>query len=383
MGRLIVIALLLVAICEAIRVAWADWLFRQETVESTERALRLDSGNAAYWFRLAQLKAVYDRAGARRDLETALRLNPRNAKAWIEIGLSDEIDGDLAGAERRLLEAARVNRQYEPRWTLANFYFRRGRHVEFWKWARDAVPMLYGDPVPLFRLCWRVSDDGAFIERQLDMHRKDTLTGYLWFLISEGHVDGLESAAARVDDVRAVRAACDLLLAHKQVDAGMRVWNLLCESKRLPYRPLDPSRGVSITNGDFAERPAPDGFDWRYGRMEGISFGEQARALRIDFSGRQPEACDVLTQLAPVLGSRDYELRVREKSERIGAGSGLEWKVLDAATGEALGGTRFRTPAGMRLVKIVLAYRRALGTTRIDGRLWLNNVELVLLNSRS
>ena len=44
-----------------------------------------------------------------------------------------------------LHEAARVDRTFDPRWTLANYYFRRQNWDEFWKWMRAAAEMSYGD----------------------------------------------------------------------------------------------------------------------------------------------------------------------------------------------------------------------------------------------
>ena len=52
--------------------------------------------------------------------ESVLLLTP-------QAGLAAETRGDAALAEKWLQEAATVDRQYEPRWTLANFYFRQSQ----------------------------------------------------------------------------------------------------------------------------------------------------------------------------------------------------------------------------------------------------------------
>jgi hypothetical protein len=54
-----------------------------------------------------------------------------------------------------LLEAARVDRQFLPAWSLANFYFRRGDQASFWPWAKRAAALTFDDYRPLLRLCDR------------------------------------------------------------------------------------------------------------------------------------------------------------------------------------------------------------------------------------
>ena len=80
----------------------------------------------------------------------SIPIPPRRASAWASTRRFAAI---IAGAERWLLDAARVDRQYEPRWTLANFYFRQQKMDDFWKWMRAALEVSYGDRVAAFDLC--------------------------------------------------------------------------------------------------------------------------------------------------------------------------------------------------------------------------------------
>lgn len=86
------------------------------------------------------------------QLRAAVSLNPRLSSAWIYLGLDAEADGNLPEAEAELLQAARVDRQYLPAWTLANFYFRRGDRAKFWPWAGRAAALTFDDYRPLLRL---------------------------------------------------------------------------------------------------------------------------------------------------------------------------------------------------------------------------------------
>ena len=82
-------------------------------------------------------------------------------------------------AERWLLEAARVDRQFEPRWTLANFYFRQQKMDEFWKWMRAALEVSYGDRDAAFDLCWSAAPDAATILARAIPERHAVLAAFV------------------------------------------------------------------------------------------------------------------------------------------------------------------------------------------------------------
>jgi hypothetical protein len=98
------------------------------------------------------------------QLHHDLEENPRLSSAWITLGIEAERVGDPS-AEKILLEAARVDHQFLPAWTLANFYFRRGETDHFWPWAKRAAALTFDDYRPLLRLCDR-----------LDPHPSDVIT---------------------------------------------------------------------------------------------------------------------------------------------------------------------------------------------------------------
>jgi hypothetical protein len=146
----------------SLRLARADAEYRKGTPESVARAAEIEPFNAAY-LTLHALQIEYEGGDARPLLETIARITPDASAPRIKLGLDAELRGDLAGAEKWLLDAARVDHQYEPRWTLANFYFRQQRIEEFWKWIRSALDVSYGDRGAAFDLCWRASPDPRLI----------------------------------------------------------------------------------------------------------------------------------------------------------------------------------------------------------------------------
>ncbi len=97
-----------------------------------------------------------------------------------------------------------------------------------------------------------------------------------------------------------------------------------------------------------------------------------------------------LSQFIPVRENAHYEVEYRYSTSDIADGSGISWKVEFTDVRQEVGTTSaipssekedsrllsFDTPPGCRLVRLGLAYQRAPGTTRIEGRIVLRQVRL-------
>ncbi|HSP68429.1 MAG TPA: hypothetical protein VLN48_11920 [Bryobacteraceae bacterium] len=129
------------------------------------------------------------------QLRVAVRLNPRLSSAWIQLGLDAEQDGNLQEAETDLLRAARVDRQYVPAWTLANFYFRSGNSGNFWVWAQRAAALTFDDYRPLLRLADVLEPSPREVATRLK-GGPPLLRAYLDLLIGEGRLDAAQEIAA-------------------------------------------------------------------------------------------------------------------------------------------------------------------------------------------
>ena len=380
-----------------VRLAWADYRFRQQTLAGTRQAIRLEPDSAGYYVRLAAMIQESNPAASTAALQRAVTLNPWDSESWIELGLRAEAAGDLAGAERNLLRAASVDKQYLPSWSLANYYFRRDEADKFWFWAREALTMAYSDQAPLFNLCWKIASDGALIEQKLGIRTADMQANYLANLTNQNRVEPLPRAARKLlawnreADRPVLLAACDRLIADDRASDAIQIWNKLAELHRIPYAALAPDSGRSLTDGDFTKSPMSQGFDWRLPDVGGVAtlLDERPAGLRISFSGRQPENCDVLDQIMPVMDGAGYKLRFLYRTSGIAPDTGLGWRIMDlygskllvlgeslASESEREGTFSFKTPAGSRLVRLRLAYQRALGTTRIEGFIVLRNLRL-------
>ena len=290
----------------------ADYLYRSGQVE---KALAWAPGNSEYWMAAAGL-----RDDPREALRRAVELNPYEARGWVRLGLAEEMEGNLAEAERCLLEAARRSLKFEPRWALTNFYFRRGRTEEFRMWAGEAARMSYGDPAPLFDLCRQV---GRCAMPELE---------YARFLAGRGEAD----------------EAAEILLGMEKpewVSDGL----------------LEAERAVEL---------------WKRTRGERLEPLEKA----IRLSGMQAERYEVASQWVPVEKGREYLIEARHEARQLAGAipaerTGLKWVVEEdgrrVAESEGLrvgGGTvavRFR--AGGKKARLALVHEREAGAVRVEA----------------
>ena len=379
------------------RLSWADYLAHGESPAQVQAALGLAPGNAGYWLHWADLLEADGRSG-RTAAEHAALVDPEDAAVWMRAGMEAEARADFAAAEQNLLRAAGHSRQYAPRWALANFYFRRGDSVHFWPWVQSAMRMAYSRRDLLFDLCWRMRPDSAEILRLGIPDDPKVLRDYLGFLLNTNRPEAAIAVAGRIRE-KASRQDRDLLLWYVGVMFGqhrwpeaLSAWNQMCTRQVVPYAPLDRTGGSTLTNGSFAVEPVNGGFDWRVEQAQGISVthSDTPPSLRFAFDGQQPEGWTLVDQFVPVEPSRRYKLGFGFRTEGIADGTGLQWRVKDAANGAdipvergslsadewAYGVRHFAVPSGVSMVRLSLVYERQPGTVRIEGSLWLKSVSL-------
>lgn len=385
----------------SVRAGLADYWGRQGSIAGAERAAELSPDDAVWQILQAVLVADSDPNRATRSLLRAAELNPRDTQVWINLGLRAEVAGNIPDAERFLLRAAAIDKTYLPRWTLANFYARRGQTDAFWQWAVLAAQRIHGDPVPLFHLCGRLIEDGKLIER-LGLRDPSLQASFLRYLLDNGHMDVIQKAVGSVlgngrrDDTRLLLDVCERFAGQGMGKDALAIWNRLAEARFIAAQPLDPIAGGTLTNGDFAVAPLSRGFDWRLPPIEGISVSrlEQPAGLRVLFTGAQPERGEPLLQWLPAEPGVEYALRWHYSTRDILNGSGPHWAVTDG-TGAILaesgtlsseggmdGRLAFTAPPGCRLVRLALGYQRAPGTCRFSGSLALSQLRVTAMGGR-
>ncbi len=299
LARLACLAALAAGCYWSVRLAWADHLFRRDSESAVARAVELIPGNAEYHARLAALRQEAGRDAAAIDSEfrAAVNANPRMAGAWIALGLRAETAGDMGPAEAALARAAAADHTYTPLWTLANFYFRRDDRDKFWPVTRQALTagdVTAHDPVPLFRLCWKLSRNPATVLERAIPDVAAVQSRYLAFLVRENLAQVAEPVTQRVvalggeRDLDAVLDYCDRLIAAGDAEHAIHAWNALCWRTLHSYRPLAPLTTAGLTNGDFAAAPVQHGFDWRVPAVPGVEVERGGATASADSARRAP-----------------------------------------------------------------------------------------------
>ena len=372
---LLALPLLAVASWWSVRLARADAAFRQRSPMDIARASELAPENSVYLATLA-LQGEYSGQDTAPLLENIAALNPRSSAPRIRLGLAAELRGDNVAAERWLLEAFSVDRQFETRWTLANFYFRQGRSGEFWKWMRSALEMSYGDRSVAFDLCWQMTADANEILTRAIPGDHDVMASYLVYVLNKHHQDAIAAIADRLAGVRTANdlpilyAASDALLENGPASAAADLWQA-----------LGNARPQGVTRSDFEEPRIGHGFDWRFAELPGVTHLqiESPSAHRIRFSGQQPESTELLRQvLGGLRPGVSYTLHWDARTRGIASPTGLEWRIAgkaapvlpddDWSTGQMVFTADSDHPV------LALAYRRPEGQVRTQGQVDLKNV---------
>ena len=304
-------------------------------------------------------------------LSHTVDMNPRDSSAWIALGLAAEQAGDVNRASECLLRAERVDRQYLPAWTAANFFYRHANDGEFWRAAVQAAAMSYDDPAPLIDLVdHQEARAVSALERLGDTPRLER--GYLRFLIDQSRWEEAREVAAKLErrrdpqDGELLASFADRLIAAGQVKASLQ-----------------------LTNGDFQMRPSGHGLDWRVMAPPGAFRWEPGR-LRFWLASSTPDACPLLEQWV-MLAPGKYRLRFQYRTEGLAEPTGLRWVVSRKEIEEAAGPPLARATGGEHntdwsfdvkkrgVYQLQLVYIRVPGTIHIEGRVELTSVGLEIL----
>jgi hypothetical protein len=378
------------AMMQAARHARADQLAQSDTIPALEAARLIEPSNAAYPIRIATLDPT-----RHADLETALRLNPHNPSSWLMQAAAREEAGDAPGAEQSLLKADSVARYYNPRWMTAFFYYRHGNLPEFTRWAHAALATGFGETDSLYRMAQKLGLSSDLIFRDIvPSGDPNPLGAWIALLIRDRKPEETIDAAFKLiatgpsTQRDLISWDTDTLYAAGHTDQSIALWNRMVQAHWFPAWPLDPASGKSLARTGFRGERTERGFDWRYPAPQGVnvSVAEYDGSLRLEFNGNEPPDCELAEQLAPLLPNRTYRLAVKYRSTNIPPRAGLQWHILKTdlplATrngDSAEESVTFTAPAAQTNAKLVFDYHRSPGTTRLEGTLWIESVQLTLL----
>jgi hypothetical protein len=358
----------------SVKLAWADNLYRRATAAGVERASVLFPDNAEYHFALAQLEP----GRATTELERCLALNPFLTNARVELAARKEDEGDRKQAETILLEAARLDTQFAPAWALVNFYFRNRQPDLFWLWARKAADMSYGDLRPLFDLCFLVTSDARVVQERAVTSKRSVEIQFLSYLTSHQRLPEAQSMAQRIaaqpqaGDREPLLNYIDVSIETGRVAEAREIWNAMSGA------------GVELVNGDFSTPILSHGFDWHLPAVDGVVTAqprESGPALEMEFSGNQPEQCELLSQIVCLRHSTHYAFQFEYRTMGLPDQTGLAWSLgprreFALAGSPVWAAAEWRFTASADAERLSLAYHRVPGTTRTEGSLTLRHLRI-------
>lgn len=356
-----------------LRYAYSSYLTGLDTAPALRRAIRFAPGEATNYARLATLDSDH----RSQWIDAAIDRNPTNSLYWMERSVGAELAGNPSAAEASLLEAARRDHLYVPRWTLAAFYFRQRDLPKFRTWARQALEMSWGDALPLFQMASQLGMSPDDIRRTMLPDRAPVLAAFLSECTRLKDLDEVLRVARRLVEIgdkdttrTTVLTAVDTLFEAGHSAGAVQLWNQAAAAHWFPH----PAIGPPVTNPEFSFEFLPAGFDWRPTPPDGVVHWRlgNSRGLQFEFSGREPENFTLLKLHTPLDPSKLYKIKTRASG--FSPGSGLQWhlgtRVWDAFTPEQ------PVLAGPSPSQLTLTYNRALGTKRIEGTLTLYRVEV-------
>ena len=379
----------------------ASRLGDQSERSALERAAKLEPRDARPRHRLGRylLFANQDVSGALENLQAAVRLNPYDARYWLDLALAYQVAGNLS-EQRQAIEQAIRSEPTTPNvaWEAANFFLVQGETEAALRQFRVVLERDPNAATDALELCWRVTENVDLLLEQVLPARVDTHLALLDVLVQKNE----EEAAGKVwSRVLALKQPIEpqsalpylrYLLDNRQAERAAEVWRQLpILSPRLAaYVPADNL----VVNSSFEQEILNYGFDWRYDprpharvAVDTTEFHAGGQSLSVEFDGRGGGDAGI-HQLVPVKASTQYEFRGYMKAAGIESASGLRFALLDAYDGtpyavteEVLGTTQWQQHAagfltGPQSSLLVLKLARDPEQGLLKGRVWIDDLRI-------
>jgi len=184
------------------------------TARKLQLATRLEPQNPEYWYRLGHYQQFNleqsDPAASLQAYQTAVRLNPGFTEAWLDLGTTYELNGDLAAA-RDAFQRAKESypASAEVAWRDGNFLLRQGDIPEALrelKFTLEADPRRAG---AAFSRAYRADPD------------MDVILGELLPPIPEAYMDAIAEAV----DSRQLAVAQTMWMRLMEMHPHLRLWD--------------------------------------------------------------------------------------------------------------------------------------------------------------
>jgi len=365
-----------------------------------ERAIALEPQNASYHDLLCRsmiFSTQSDRAVD--ECRQASELNPWSSTIWLDLAQAQYSTGNNALTNTAIRRALEVDPTTpDTAWSAANFFLIQGDTQDAMK---EFAIVLRQEPslvAPALNICWQSLHDVRAIANILPPN-PEVYLAFIKLLLSTGEVEPANqvwSALMQIDRVPDFHQALfyiDSLIKSGAVTQASDAWKQL--SSKSPALKAYSQPNNLVMDGSFAQEILNSGFSWRYTQRPQISvaldtlqFHSGGRSLRLIYSGDGSDAG--VFQYIAAKPQTKYRLSAWVKSENLETANGPALAILDGygqqvygATEETTGTTAWHrveadVETGPDTRLLLLTILRHPGETRIQGKFWIDDVELVL-----
>ncbi len=381
------------------------------TIPSLRLASRLNPGNSTYHVQLGRLYQ-YSITNPRpkeaiQQFHDAVKANPYDPQAWINLAAAHEFQGETAKAEEDLRHASKLAPNLPIyQWTIGNYFLLHGNTQEAFRHLKVVLAGSRQYDRTVFNVAWKASGNAAYILQELIPNDLPAEFSYLKYLLTEQRFPDAEAVWKRIVanpetfDPHEASDYIDTLIKTGRVDAAYQAWTDLQARGFIRTAPGGPSVNL-ITNGDFEDPLLNMGFGWRiqdvpgvYAGLDTATFHSPGHSLSVQFTGNQNLNYHQVFQFVKVSPKHAYQLDAFMKTQGITSDSGPRIEVVDAydphaldkLTPEMTGTSGGWNPLNMDfttgpktkllLVLLVRPASKAEDNTAITGKVWLDDVQI-------
>jgi Tetratricopeptide repeat len=390
---------------------FADRAGHTLTIESLRLATRLDPGNSTYHVQLGRLYQYSitnpKPAEAIQQFQEAIKANPYDPDAWINLAAAHEFKGDPSSAEEDLRHASALAPNLPQfQWAIGNYFLLHGNTQEAFQHLKVVLAGSRQYDRTVFNVAWKASGNAEQILQNLIPNNLPAEFSYLNYLNNEQRFSAAEAVWKRIVatpepfNPHEASGYIDTLIKTGQVDAAYQVWTGLQGKGLVRTSPGGPGQNL-ITNGNFEDPLLNMGFGWRIEDVPGVyagpdtaTFHSPGHSLSVQFTGKQNLSYHQVFQFVRVAPNQSYELDAFMKTQGITSDSGPRLEVVDAYDPEALdkftpgmtgtsGGwnplsMEFKTGPKTQILLVLLVRppSKADDETAITGKVWLDDVQI-------
>ena len=365
-------------------------------------ASRLDPWNDEYRISIGEYYLLVPRnpSLAARFFDSALALNPRASRSWLDLAAAFQLWGRRREQMAALARALTVDPKTPlTAWEAANAYAALGETdlaLKAFRTVMEGSPSL--QPAAL-QYCWRLKPDVQALLRDTVPINGPAPAAFLELLTSKNEGVAASQVWGNIVNNRQPLGQKDLLnyvqylIANRDFSALPQVWMQGTKLAGLPD--YQSSHANLVVNGNFRLAILNAGLDWRYQQSSDVSLAlDPAQSytglgsLRLRFDSRGLEDGGI-RQYVPVVPNARYEFSSYFKTDELQGSGGPHFVIEDFVSGtdyftsdtltsdgswkQSTGTFTTGPNAGLATLRIL----RIPAGDAIRGTLWIDSVRLI------